>query len=413
MQRVLLVESDKHHAQSISAQLSNELGIRCTIASSSEEAQAFVEGHRAELLAVIINLKFCLDNYSPFENIPTIVITEEIPLEPRQMLLARHVIDYVANYRGHNLEYLLQLLKRIKFAKHLKVMVVDDERVVRNLVRHLLTNKGFHVLEAENGEAALQRLSEHPDTKLMLVDSQMPRMSGFELLQNLRLEHSKNQLAVIGMADEEQEHELVKFLRFGANDCLSKPLRVEEFHVRVMQNLHLVEVFQEIADLSRRDHLTNLFNRRHFYDVATKIYENYKRGTIDIAIAMIDIDNFKEINDTYGHAAGDLVLIHLGKILSRNLRSTDVICRFGGEEFCVLSTGLTARHHHDVFERLRKKVESSTVRTAQAAIRFTVSIGLTSRLGDNLTDMIAEADALLYQAKKQGKNKVVADAFVA
>ncbi len=408
MQTVLLIESDVLHAQSIQTQIGQELEIDIEVATTMEAARKRVEELAANLLAVVVNLRFCLHNYSPFENVPTIVVTEGIPLEPRRMFAARHVIDYIADYRGHNLDYLLQLLKRVKFAKQLKILVVDDQKVVRNLIRTLLTNKGFYVIEAEDGMEALQLLKKHPDTKLLIVDNHMPRMDGFALIQKLRLEHSKSQLCIIGMAGDENEYDLVRFLRFGANDCIVKPFNYEEFHVRVMQNLQLIEVFQEIADLSRRDHLTNLFNRKHFYDVAHKIYENYRRGTIEISVAMIDIDNFKRINDTHGHRAGDQVLVSLAQTLTTNLRTTDVIARFGGEEFCVLSTGLTAPKGRAVFERIRRKIAESRVETANATLHYTVSIGLTSQIGESLDDMINQADALLYEAKEAGRNRVVA-----
>lgn len=407
IKRIMLIEPDESLAKSLSDYLHKELNINTILFKSLEDAQNCFLKDKNTFHAAIINLRSCSNTYSPFDNIPTIVITDGIPLNTKKMVDSENVIDYIGDCKAHNLNYIAQLIRRINFAKHIKVIVVDDVEVIRNLVKSLLKNKGFTVLKANNGQQALKLLQDNPETKLMLIDNTMPEMDGYELVSKIRNEYSKNKLSIIGMTSDDHESHLVKFLRCGANDCILKPFRVEEFHVRVMQNLQIVEIFHEMAELTRRDFLTNLYNRRYFFDVGSKFYENYKRENIKVSIAMIDIDDFKNINDTYGHNIGDLVIVTLSKILTNILRTTDIISRFGGEEFCVLSTGVSAEDGKELFERIRQTIEDHVITLPQNRIKFTISIGVTGNKCGSLEEMINEADRLMYKAKNSGRNKVV------
>jgi len=408
MQTVVIVELDTLIADTVSTRIRHTLNVDTVVTTTYEEAKLTVNQLTDKLLAVIISLPFCKTSYSPFENVPTIVITDGVPLESKMMFSATSVLDYVIDYRGHNFEYIIQLLKRVRFAETIKVLVVDDERANRKLVGTLLANRGFSVEEATNGIEAITCIEADPNISMVLVDDQMPRMNGFELVGNIRKLRSKNELAIIGMLSDDSEYRLVMFLRSGANDCLVKPFKLEEFQVRVMQNLQLLEMFKEITELSRRDFLTNLFNRRHFFEVGKKFYENYRRNALKFVTAMIDIDNFKSINDTYGHSTGDRVLVVLSETLISSLRATDIVARFGGEEFCILSNDLVLGEGILVFERIRKKCADISLDTPKGPLSFTISIGLTGSIGESFDDMINTADKLLYKAKNSGKNKVVA-----
>lgn len=167
----------------------------------------------------------------------------------------------------------------------------------------------------------------------------------------------------------------------------------------------LEEQKQKITDLSNHDFLTNLANRRYFFEVGENLFQNAKRGSINISVAMFDIDFFKRVNETHGHVGGDLVLRDVAKILEDNLRKADIVARFGGEEFCILLHCKDASDAYSVVDKLRLLVELHPFIHDGKQITVTISAGLTSKLEDSLEEMIKKADEMLFKAKAGGRNR--------
>lgn len=167
----------------------------------------------------------------------------------------------------------------------------------------------------------------------------------------------------------------------------------------------LEENRRKIENFANHDFLTGLNNRRGFFELSELVFQNARRGNLSVSVAMFDIDDFKRVNDTYGHAAGDFVIKSVADVLSRNLRKADVLARFGGEEFCLL---LHCKDNDDVYtvvDKLRLIVEQQAVTFEGKRIPVTISAGMTSKLEDTLDDMIRIADETLYKAKRNGKNR--------
>ncbi|MBE1299251.1 MAG: diguanylate cyclase [Alteromonadaceae bacterium] len=166
----------------------------------------------------------------------------------------------------------------------------------------------------------------------------------------------------------------------------------------------------ELTKLASTDPLTNLYNRRYFTEISESIYKLAVREKEPVSIVMIDIDNFKPINDTYGHKAGDLVLIKLSQILTDAVRKSDVVCRFGGEEFIILLPKTGKPYAKVVAENVRTNIEANTVEVNNdVAINFTASLGISTFMQpepEQLERLINEADEALYRAKELGKNQV-------
>lgn len=167
----------------------------------------------------------------------------------------------------------------------------------------------------------------------------------------------------------------------------------------------LEEERRKVQEMANRDYLTGLYNRRYFFEVGESFFQNAKRGSLRLAVAMIDIDHFKRINDTYGHAAGDAVLKGLARILERNLRKADVLSRFGGEEFCVLLNCKDGEDAYAVLDKIRLLVEREEFDADGRRVSATISAGITNRLGESLEKMINQADEMLYKAKNSGRNR--------
>ena len=169
----------------------------------------------------------------------------------------------------------------------------------------------------------------------------------------------------------------------------------------------MLDQFVAIEEASRRDELTGLNNRRFLFDTGNTLFANAKRNKLALIAAMVDVDHFKAVNDTHGHAAGDQVLKHIGTILKKRFRSADVVARFGGEEFCILCSNMDSSQVFKIFDGLREDIQNTEIRIDDLHIRVTVSIGVCLELLDSLDAMIKKADTLLYEAKRKGRNRVV------
>ncbi len=171
----------------------------------------------------------------------------------------------------------------------------------------------------------------------------------------------------------------------------------------------MIEHIAEIKRLSHSDFLTNLYNRRYFFELGKKFFSSAKRRNTNFSVAMIDIDHFKSVNDTYGHDAGDEVLKNVAQILKNRFRESDIVSRFGGEEFCIFAADLTRNDSIRVFEEIRNSVEQSYMTIGGESVGVTISIGVCTVPEDTLDDMIKQSDLMLYEAKRMGRNRLVCE----
>jgi diguanylate cyclase (GGDEF)-like protein len=286
--------------------------------------------------------------------------------------------------------------------------VVDDSRISRTQIMRSLETQKFIVLEASNGEEALNLLKRNPDTMLIITDYKMPRMDGFELIAQVRKEYATDRLAIIGISAYGSSLISIQFLKRGANDFITKPFLVEELYLRVKQNIEMLEHIDAFQKLSNLDFLTQLYNRRFFFEIGNKIFENAKRRNLELTTALLDLDRFKNVNDTFGHEAGDKALKHVADLLARNFRSADVVARYGGEEFAILAINMDRKQTDKVFNRIRTLIKSQKMEVDGKKIELRVSIGVTTRIFDTLEETIKRADELLYEAKRD-RDAVVCD----
>ena len=264
------------------------------------------------------------------KGIPSIVFTGDVDCAVRDRIWSKKVVDYVAKDSPDSLDYLCSLVRRVSLNKYIHVLVVDDSSTVRRHLMRLLEAHEFIVHEANDGETALDAIARHPEIKVVIADYFMPGLDGVELTRRIRRLRRKDELAVIGISAYGNTILSARFIKNGANDFLNKPFSSEEFYCRVTQNLEMLEYIQKLRETAIRDPLTGLYNRRHFFEAAKILHADLARGETPMTLAMIDIDFFKKVNDTYGHAAGDEVLKHVAQGLSNRFRGHDVAARLGG-----------------------------------------------------------------------------------
>ncbi len=410
---LLLVEDSKSIAFLIRTELQKRTGIEVSWAKSLAEAQGYLSGGDRFFLSI---LDLTLPDAPNGEivdivlsnNIPAIVFAGKFSKELRDSLWQRMVVDYVLKDSPNNIDYLVTLVHRIQRNKDIKVLVVDDSKSSLLEIANLLTIHQYNVFPAADPWEALAILAEHPDIRMVITDYYMPVLNGLELTKQLRKKYDRNTLAVIGMSSDTDNALAAQFIKRGANDFLRKPFSSEEFYCRIGQNIDLLEYIQQIKESSNRDFLTGLYNRRYFFEMGRKLLASARRGHITLTAALLDIDHFKLINDRHGHDAGDLVLRQLGNFLQTRFRETDVVCRYGGEEFCVLCANMAVEQAIPVFERVRESIAEIPMNLGEGSISITVSIGLCIQIHEKLEEMISAADANLYRAKDAGRNRVVA-----
>jgi diguanylate cyclase (GGDEF)-like protein len=339
-----------------------------------------------------------------------IVLSGSVDKELRKQLLKKNIIDYINKGGINDINYIINIIKRLEKNKKHTILVVDDSMVFRKQMKQMLENLFYKVVTVAHGEEALNLINTNMQISLVLTDYNMPVMDGLELTAAIREKHTKNDLSIIAISSNNEEEINALFLKEGANDYINKPYSKEEFSCRVNNSIEALENIQIITNSANRDYLTGLYNRRYFFRNVQDYFTQAVTDDEDFAILMIDIDHFKNINDTYGHDTGDKVIVNLSDILRTNTHQYDVVTRFGGDEFCIILKGVTPREAEDISEKLRVKTENSIMTFDKAQdINITISIGLTTHHEGTLEDSVNEADDLLYQAKKNGRNQVVSN----
>lgn len=411
-ERILIVEDNKALSKLIAKKMEANLHFEVDVAYSLEMAKELVEGDNVYFIALLdLNLPDAPDgevvDFMIEHKVPSIVLTGTFDKEVREQILKKNVIDYV--YKGNidDVNYIFTLIERLHKNRDIKVLVVDDSIVTRAQIKELLKQQMFQVLVAAHGEEALVFLEDNPDIKLILTDFYMPVIDGFELTKEVRKKYSKNELSIIAMTASNEELMSAKFLKIGANDFINKPFTKEEMACRMNNSLESLEYIAKIRDMAQNDFMTGLSNRRHFFETMNEYFPLAKKSGEPFALAMIDIDNFKNINDTYGHHVGDIALIELAKVLRTSIHPSDLVARFGGEEFCVVLKNTDQKRALEFFIKLRSSIAAMSIQSKEhKAFSITISTGVTFSDLESLDDVLRQADIALYNAKKNGKNRV-------
>jgi len=282
-----------------------------------------------------------------------------------------------------------------------KILIVDDNAAIRDVIKMHLIMAGHEVIEAENGRHGIEMAIEHrPD--LVILDVMMPEMDGMEACSQIRTDPACAAVYVIMLSARGETSDKVDGLNTGADAYLTKPFEPDELIAQVNAGLRTAEDRRQ----AMYDLLTGLFNRRAFDDLMHRELSLRDRHGHDLSLVMIDLDHFKAVNDTYGHHAGDAVLRDLADILREVCRPSDLPCRWGGEEFACLLPQTDLENAAKVAERLRAAIEAHDFPEVG---KVTASLGISQAgLDENEERFCKRADEALYKAKEGGRNRVEA-----
>lgn len=299
-----------------------------------------------------------------------------------------------------------------------KILAIDDTAYNLDILKHGLEDEGFEMLTALSGRKGLELIdSERPD--LVLLDIGMPEMDGHQVLQQIRLSDEHGDLPVIILTANTEDSNLARCLESGANDYVTKPFSFTALIARINNVVRtqkdareLNRDVAELRDLAYRDDMTGLLNRRAFFDRANAEFEIAKSSNEPMSVGILDIDHFKQINDTHGHAAGDVVLRKFGALLKGTLRLHDIVGRIGGEEFAVCLPNTPPMQAYSILERMRTSLgKESFFTNDDGSIKpVTVSIGIVGKTDQKeLDSLMILADMALYRAKSQGRNRTIVE----
>lgn len=289
-----------------------------------------------------------------------------------------------------------------------KILVVDDNLNNVRLLTDILEDENFTVYTADNGAAVLAMVHKlKPD--VILLDIMMPGLDGFEVCKLLKNDFDIKDIPVIMVTAKTEGIDIKKSLEMGAFDYIKKPIDEIEVIARVQSAIRFKQTQDKLKEMAMKDGLTGLYNHALLIELFEKEIDKQQRNNGSISFAMIDIDNFKKINDTYGHISGDTVLKELSNILMSSVRGGDIVGRYGGEEFSIVFPGIDEQNAFQLCERIRKEVEDFNFEIGIETVKITISIGINfNELKGiiNKREIIQKADEALYRAKHNGRNRM-------
>lgn len=413
MLRVLVIEESTE--STIEEELRKTINnLEVLVTSSYKEGMKYILKYGDKINLALLNDNISDEkntnilNVLEVNNIKTIIICENIKNLPINLVVEKDfVIDCIIHYDDKSIKNVVNSANRILKNLDKNILIVDDSKIQLSILTKILKKMNLNVTTANDGLEALSIIEK--DAKkfdLILTDYNMPNMDGLELTLKIRENYDKDELGIIILSSNNEPEVASQFLKIGANDFINKPYNEIEVLTRINSNLDLIELFTKTKDMANKDFLTGAYNRRYFFEVGNMILKKARRNNENIALAMIDIDKFKNINDTYGHDVGDKVICEVCDVLNIHLRESDLMARFGGEEFCIIIDNVSAEDAMKLFDKIRIDLSEHRIELESESISFTASIGIYHGLEGVLDDMIKISDNGLYYCKENGRNQI-------
>jgi len=291
------------------------------------------------------------------------------------------------------------------------ILIVEDDDAIRSSIQEFLTKSDYNAFSAPSAEEAFE-IIKSGTIQIVITDILLPGKDGLQLTSKIKQNYD---IDVIVMTGYSENYSYEEAINKGASDLVFKPFRFEELLLRLKRVLkerrlskERSRILSKLENLAITDGLTKLYNLRHFYHLLEIEIDRYSRYGHPLALLLLDIDNFKMYNDTYGHLEGDKVLIRIGQIIQSCLRTMDFAFRYGGEEFTVILPETTAEEANNVAHRIKTAVEfENFFPEPENAVNVTISIGVTEYYNkEQLSAFIKRADQAMYLSKEKGRNTI-------
>ena len=295
------------------------------------------------------------------------------------------------------------------------ILVAEDDALFRRILQSWLQNWGYEVTTVEDGSEAWKVLQQENAPELLILDWIMPGIDGLELCRRIRAQRQTPYHYILLVTSRDEKQDVVRGLEAGADDYLTKPFETSELRARLRVGKRILQLQAELIQArenlrfqATHDGLTGLWNRASALDVLHRELQRAVRLGTSTGVLMLDLDHFKKINDTYGHLSGDFVLREVAERVNKVVRSYDFVGRYGGEEFMVVLSACGRQDLISSAERIRASISSSPIPYGELELTVTVSIGAAIAAPGDTSEqqVLARADAALYTAKRNGRNRV-------
>ena len=327
----------------------------------------------------------------------------------------------------------LNIKKLIDFSKNLKVLYIEDNKDTRISFVGLMDNFFDDIVTAIDGMDGLEKFK-NDSYDLIITDIRMPKLNGIEMIKKIK--EIENNIPIIVTTAHQETELLIDCIKCGVDGYLLKPIEYKQFQQTIQQTCEKIYYFKKhqgyelsleklvkertkeleitqdkLIEIANKDHLTNLYNRRYFHEISQTLIKIAHREKSFLSLLMLDIDKFKRVNDIYGHIIGDNVLTKLAQILKQLTRESDILVRFGGEEFIIILPNTSIDGAVSIANKIREEVEDQEITIDENNIlKFTISIGVAQcdcKVDLIIEKLVSKADEALYEAKQSGRNKVV------
>ncbi len=410
--RILVVDDSATIGMVVRNTINSIVTYPVDLARSLAACKVLLDEHHEHYLVAVVDLSLpdakdgeAVDLVLSY-NVATIVLTGSLDSNTHDRISAKPIVDYVTKQSPGSIAIVQKSVIHTLRNMNSKVLIVEPDPVFRAYLKNILLIQRLEVIEAESAAIALDKIEKIGDIAVVVVAYNIDDMDGIDLCMRLRTNLPSTKLAIIGITTTANDFSGVRFFKAGADDIIHRPFLVEEFVSRINARLDYLDSLRTIQEQANRDYLTKLYNRRYLFEIGNTLFNNAKRGNLQIMVAMLDIDLFKRINDTYGHDVGDLVIVAVAQTIQNSFRTTDIVARMGGEEFCVVAVNNNSPL--ETMERLRKSIAALAIPINDTEyLHLTVSIGVTVTLPNTLDEMINHSDEGLYKAKHGGRNQVV------
>jgi diguanylate cyclase (GGDEF)-like protein len=312
---------------------------------------------------------------------------------------------------------LAAVAERVRDAERpIKVLAAEDNPVIQSVLANMLAKWGYEPVVVCDGNQAWEALQQPDGPHLAILDWMMPGLNGVDICRAVRAAGREPYVYILLLTSRNDSHDLVEGMDAGADDYLTKPFQAHELRVRLRAGRRILDLQQQIMaarealrEQATHDGLTGLLNRNAILETLHKELARANRESHAVSVLMVDLDRFKQINDTHGHAAGDAVLRESARRMREAVRSYDSVGRCGGEEFLIVLPGCDSRSAVTQAERVRDGLAATPLFAGQHSLVVTCSIGASSRPHPSEADadeLLRDADAALYRAKSEGRNRV-------
>lgn len=294
----------------------------------------------------------------------------------------------------------------------MKVLIAEDEPISCRALEKSVTGWGYETVIAKNGKEAWEVLRKN-EVRIAVVDWMMPGMDGIELCQKIRHDYQQKKskyIYIILLTGKDQQGDMITGLSAGADDYITKPFSFLELKVRIQNGERVIKVEDDQIELASYDSLTKVWNRKKILDFFKEELSRGRRENQATGVIIVDVDRFKNVNDSHGHFIGDEVLIEVVSRLKKCIRGYDKLGRYGGDELILVLPNCGLTHVKNIAERLRLSVCEKKISTKKGLLDITISVGGISSdvsLDASTDDLIQASDRALYSAKKRGRNKAV------